>query len=51
MGSSLSPALANIFVGYYESKLFNKISKPTYTVVTLMTPLLFFTKKLAYKNF
>ena len=29
MGSSLGPALANIFVGYYESKLFNKISKPT----------------------
>ena len=29
MGSPLCPALANIFVGYYESKLFNKISKPT----------------------
>ena len=29
MGSPLDPALANIFVGYYESKLFNKISKPT----------------------
>ena len=29
MGSPLGPALANIFVGYYESKLFNKISKPT----------------------
>ena len=27
MGSPLGPALANIFVGYYESKLFNKISK------------------------
>ena len=29
MGSPLGPALANICVGYYESKLFNKISKPT----------------------
>ena len=43
MGSPLGPALANIFVGYYESKLFNKISKPTVygTVVTLMTPFSF----------
>ena len=29
MGSPLGPALANIFFGYYESKLFNEISKPT----------------------
>ena len=29
MGSPLGPALENIFVGYNESKLFNKISKPT----------------------
>ena len=28
MGSSLGPALANIFVGYYESKLFQTTSKP-----------------------
>ena len=28
MGSSHSPALANIFVGYYEEKLLCKISKP-----------------------
>ena len=28
MGSPLGPALANIFVGFYETKLFNKISKP-----------------------
>ena len=28
MGSPLGRALANIFVGYYESKLFNKILKP-----------------------
>ena len=29
MGSPLGPALANIFVGYYDSRLFNKILKPT----------------------
>ena len=28
MGSLLGPALANIFVGYYEEKLFFEISKP-----------------------
>ena len=28
MGSPLGSALANIFVGFYESKLFDKISKP-----------------------
>ena len=28
MGSPLGPALANIFVGYYEKKLFSEISKP-----------------------
>ena len=28
MCSPLGPALTNIFVGYYESKLFNEISKP-----------------------
>ena len=28
MGSPLEPALANIFVGYYESKLFQTTSKP-----------------------
>ena len=28
MGSPLGPALANIFVGFYEFKLFDKISKP-----------------------
>ena len=29
MGSPFGPALANMFVSYYESKLFNEISKPT----------------------
>ena len=28
MGSTLGPAFANIFVGYYESKLFQTTSKP-----------------------
>ena len=28
MGSPLGPALFNIFVGYYESKLFQTTSKP-----------------------
>ena len=28
IGSPLGPALANIFVGFYESKIFDKISKP-----------------------
>ena len=28
MGSSLGPALANIFVGYYEEKLFSQTQKP-----------------------
>ena len=28
MGSPLSPALANIFVGYYESLLFRTVKKP-----------------------
>ena len=29
MGSPLGPALANIFVGFYEKKLFSQISKPS----------------------
>ena len=29
MGSPLGPALANIFVGYHESKLFSGVQKPT----------------------
>ena len=29
MGSPLGSALANIFVGYYESKLFSRVQKPT----------------------
>ena len=51
MGSSLGPALANIFIGYYESKFSMKFQNLLYTVVTLMTPFLFFTKKLNSKKF
>ena len=51
MGSPLGPAVANVFIGYCESKLFNVISKPTVYFVMLMTPFLFFTKKLTSKNF
>ena len=29
MGSPLGPALANIFVGFYEEKLFSQITKPS----------------------
>ena len=28
MGSPFGPALANIFVGYYEEKLFSQTQKP-----------------------
>ena len=40
MGSLLGPALANIFVGYYESKLFQTTSKPEmYSITAIwMTP-------------
>ena len=51
MGSPLGPALANIFVGYYESKLFNKISKPTVYCRYVDDTFPFFTKKLNSKNF
>ena len=29
MGPPLGPALVNIFVGYFESKLFSRVQKPT----------------------
>ena len=39
MGSPLGPALANIFVGYYENELFAStvIQKPSSTKDMLMT--------------
>ena len=51
MGSPFGPALAIIFVGYYESKLFNKNSKPTVYVFTLMTPFPFFYKETDFQKF
>ena len=39
MDSPLGPALANIFVGYHESKLFFCVQKPTIYFLMLMTPL------------
>ena len=36
MGSPLGPALANLFIGYYESKLFNEVLKPAIYVIMLM---------------
>ena len=51
MGSPLGPALANIVVGYYETKLFNEISKPIVYCRYVDHTFLFFTKKLTSKNF
>ena len=51
MGSPLGPALANIFVGYYESKLFNKISKSTFCCLYVDDIFFLFTKKLTSKIF
>jgi len=36
MGSSLGPALANIFVGYYESKLFELFPEPLTTTTWMI---------------
>ena len=51
MGSPLSPALANTFVGFMNQNFSMKFQNLTYTVVTLITHFLFFTKKLISKNF
>ena len=37
MGSLLGPALAHIFVGYYEDKLFSQTQKPKHTSQLLTT--------------
>ena len=50
MISPLGPTLANTFVGYYESKLFNEISKPTvYCYVD--DPFSLFHKKTDFQKF
>ena len=51
MGSPLGPALANIVVGYYKSKLFNDISKSTVYCRYVDDTFPFSTKKLNSKNF
>ena len=49
--SPLGPALANIFVGYYEPKLFNKISKPTVNCRYVDDTFTFFHKKTDFQKF
>ena len=39
MGSSLGPMLANIFVGFCESNLFNKIDRPSPCIIVTLTTL------------
>ena len=51
MVSPLGPALANIFVGYYESKLFNKISKPTVYCCYINDTFSLFDKEIDFKKF
>ena len=50
MGSPLGPALANTFVGYYESKLFNKISIPTVYCCYVNDTFSLFHKVTSYMN-
>ena len=51
IGSPLGPALTNIFVGFYEEKLFSQISKPFHILGTLMIHLLCFAMKKSRKTF
>ena len=51
MGSPLGPVLANIFVGYYESKLFNKILKPTVYCRYVDDTFSFFHKETEFQKF
>ena len=51
MGSPLGPTLANIFVWYYESKLFNKISKPTIYCYYVDDTFSFFHKETDFQKF
>ena len=52
MGSPLGPVLANIFVRFYEEKLFSQIPKPsTYFRYVAMIHLLFFVMKKSRKTF
>ena len=53
LDSPLRPALANIFVGYYENNVLTSIEKPflQYILVTLMIRLLFSDQKPKETNF
>ena len=51
MGSPFGPALADIFVAIMNQNFSMKFQNLPYTVVTLMTPFPFFTKKLNSKIF
>ena len=51
MGSPLGPALANIFVGYYESKFFNEILKLTVYCCYVDDTFSLFHKEIEFQNF
>ena len=51
MGSPLGPALANIFVGYHESKLFSKLSKPIVYCRYVDDTFVIFNNELDFDNF
>ena len=51
MRSPLGPALAHIFVGYYEEKLFSQMQKPPNTSDMLITCLPSSITKLKQMNF
>ena len=51
MGSPLGPALANIFVGFYEKNSSSKYQHLPHILGTLMIHLLFFAMKKRWKTF
>ena len=51
MGSPLGPALANIFVGFYEEKLFSQISKPSTYFRYIADTFAIFCNKVESENF
>ena len=51
MGSPLGPALANIFVGYYEEKLLSEISSPAVYFRYVDDTLSSFKMKKSQRNF
>ena len=51
MGSPLVPALANIFIVYYDLKLFNEISKPTVYCCYIVDTFSLFHKETDFQKF